>query len=782
MFKHVKLSVVASLIDRCLHHSMNGLLPIAASMDPQRSRPMNRDRIFNYYVGVIGVFGLASLIFATINTDYSVITPSVGFLIVVALFATSRLTLSLPHSKSYLSFADTMIFFAFVYFGGELAILLATLEVSISCIYLKYEGYPLRKLAIPFNISSTAFSTAITYLVWRSLPVLGIGGDYSQSSDLITTLGILAVVQFLALSGFAAIFYAIKNDSSVWQMWRKVCFSSSMTQVAGAGLAGIAYKLISYGDLLTLSVSLVIFGIGYINYRQLIHNINESIDQAEQAEREKTEIARAKAEEVQEHAKQLTSLLEKEEEITRDLRQSQRDLKYAAFHDSLTDLPNRAYLVERLNLLLQLGPEVASRYYVLFLDLSRFKNINDSLGHTVGDEVLRVVALRLRRCLRDEDTIARLGGDEFAIILNDLSSLNEAKSFAFRIYDQLTQPFVIQGNKIFSDLHIGIAPFDHEQVKPEDILRDADIAMHNAKDRNISVAVFDKEIRAQYLQHIKLEGDLRYAIEREEMTMHYQPLVALKDGGLIGFEALLRWHHSDLGFVSPGVFIPISEDSGIIIPITKWILNETCVQMAKWRRINDEFEDLSVSVNISGRHLADRSLIEDVTNALSASGLPAKCLKLEITESTAMENAERTIQTLNDLSDLGVKLSIDDFGTGYSSLSYLHRLPFDTLKIDRSFVMNVGEGGEDSGILQTIVSLTKNLKKEVVAEGIETEKQLSLLRDLGCDYGQGYLFSKPLPSNDMETLLYKRKTWLPAGYEERGSFSDDVVEAPSQLA
>jgi diguanylate cyclase (GGDEF)-like protein len=675
-----------------------------------------------------------------------------------------------------------MIFFAFVFFGGELAILLAVLEILVSCLYLKHKGVKFETYAIRFNVFSAAVGTGGTYLVWRSLPYFGLTNDYLTTPNLVTSLGVLAFAQFIFISLLASIYYSLKRSQSLWKTWKIEGFSVSMTHIAGAGLAGIAYKLISYGDLLTISISVSILGIAYLNYRQLIRDINESIEQAEQAEREKTEIARAKAEEVQEHAVQLKSLLEKEEEISRDLRQSKQDLEYAAFHDSLTDLPNRAYLVERLNLLLQLGSDVANRYYVLFLDLSRFKNINDSLGHTVGDEVLRVVALRLRRCLRDEDTIARLGGDEFAIILNDLSSLNEAKSHAFRIYDQLTQPFVIQGNKIFSDLHIGIAPLDHEQMKPEDILRDADIAMHNAKDRNVSVAVFDKEIRSQYLQHIKLEGDLRYAIEREEMAMHYQPMVALKDGGLIGFEALLRWYHSELGFISPAEFIPISEDSGIIVPITKWILNETCTQMAKWRRINDNHENLTVSVNISGRHLADKSLLKDVTDALSASGLPAKCLKLEITESTAMENAERTIQTLNDLSHLGVKLSIDDFGTGYSSLSYLHRLPFDTLKIDRSFVMNVGEGGEDTGILQTIVSLTKNLKKEVVAEGIETEEQLTLLRDLGCDYGQGYLFSKPLPSNEMETLLYKRRTWLPTIYEEGSAFSQTIVEAPHQLA
>jgi EAL domain-containing protein (putative c-di-GMP-specific phosphodiesterase class I) len=331
---------------------------------------------------------------------------------------------------------------------------------------------------------------------------------------------------------------------------------------------------------------------------------------------------------------------------------------------------------------------------------------------------------------------------------------------------------MIQGNRIFSDLHIGIAPFESEHMSPEDILRDADIAMHNAKDKNIGIAFFDKEVRSTYLEHIKLEGELRYALEKQELVMNYQPLISLKSGELLGFEALLRWHHSDLGLISPAKFIPISEDSGLIIPITVWILQETCTQLAIWRGISDDYKDLLISVNISGKHLAEESLVRDVQNALKVSGIPAESLKLEITETTAMENADRTIEILLRLKQLGVQISIDDFGTGYSSLNYLHKLPFDTLKIDRSFVINASEGDEDSEILQTIVSLTKNLKKKVIAEGIETVEQLRLLTDLGCDYGQGYLFSRPLPKSDMETMLYKKTNWLPVLTEE------EIVESP----
>lgn len=718
------------------------------------------------YIALIYSFGSTAIIYALYNLEKGLFSWQSSLFLLIGLLITSRLTLSLPTSNSYVNFSDMMIFFAFLYYGGETAVLLAVTEAAFSCYYLKYTGVSFTKTTIFFNIASVSLVTSITFLVWTYLPSFGIPHDYGRTDYLISTLAILAITQFLGLSSLMTIFFSLKNNQNVFKVWKNVCFTSSMTHIAGAASAGVFYKLFSLGSIFTIAVSFIVFGIVYLNYRQMISNIKKSIKQAEEAVREKTEANKRITSETQAHADQLKILLEQEEKISTDLRQSKKDLEYAAFHDKLTDLPNRNYLVERLNLLLELGIGVSQTYYVLFLDLSRFKNINDSLGHTIGDEVLKVVALRLRRVLRDEDTIARLGGDEFAIILNDLPSIETAQDFARRIYEKLTKPYVIQGNKIFSDLNIGIAPFDSEQLKPEDVLRDADIAMHNAKEKKINIAVFDKDIRLEYLEHLKLEDDLRYATEKNELSMHYQPLINLKDGSLLGFEALLRWHHSELGFISPAKFIPISEDSGLIIPITKWILQETCVQLVNWKKISDDYKDLLVSVNISGRHLAVDNLFEDVQNALEVSGLPARSLKLEITESTAMDNASRTIKILNELKKIGVQISIDDFGTGYSSLSYLHKLPFDTLKIDRSFVINATEGDEDSEILQTIVSLTKNLKKEVIAEGIETEEQLKLLTDMGCHYGQGYLFSRPLPKCDMETMLYKKTSWMPHFVEE----------------
>lgn len=723
---------------------------------------MNPNKTFKLLLSVLIFFGCCSIVYAIVHLPYEKLDWKSSLLIVLTLLISTRLTLSLPRSQFHLSFSDTVIFLSFLLFGGEVAILLATLEVFINCLYLKFiKHYPLTFTGIAFNISNTIVSVAVTYIMWLVLPTFGFPHLYQTATNLISTLAVLALVHFTALSVFASFYYSLLKNLDLWKSWKEIGFPSSMTQIAGAGLAGVIYKLLSFADVFTITISFFVFVIAYLNYRQMIKNINQSIEQAETAEREKADIAEQKAKEMEAHAEQLEILLKKEEKISEDLRQSKNDLEYAAFHDNLTELPNRAYLIERLDLLLQMGMEVSSKYYVLFLDLSRFKNINDSLGHTIGDEVLRVVAKRLKSCLREEDTIARLGGDEFAIILNDLETLEDAMNFANQIYTKLTEPYKIQGNKIHSDLNIGIAPLNNEQTKPEDILRDADIAMHSAKERNLGVAIFDKEIRSKYLEYIKLEDDLRYAVEKQEFEMNYQPLISLKDGELMGFEALIRWHHSQLGLISPVKFIPISEDSGLIIPITKWILQETCVQIAKWQKISPDYKNLLVSVNISGKHLTEESLIEDVKNALAFSGLNPNSLKLEITETTAMKDAERTIEILNQLKQLGVHLSIDDFGTGYSSLNYLHRIPFDTLKIDRSFVWMADGINNDSQILETIVALTKNLKKATIAEGIETEAQLKFLQSIGCDYGQGYLFCKPQQKDDMETMLYKKTKWLP---------------------
>lgn len=738
---------------------------------------MNQENTSRVYKLAVTVLGGLGLLWAIYSLPPAVFSWGFAFTVIFTVLITPRMSIALPRSKFILSFSDSIIFLAFVIYGGVAAVLLAVIETTANCFYLRGKGVKFGRLIVPFNVGVSAVSVTACLLAWSALlNYTKTSFNFDLTSDLIIALGFLAFVQFLVSSSAVAYLSSIITADSFLRIWKRECFAGSLTYTAGAGLAFVIYELISAANFLVTGLVVMVLSVIYINYRQTVFEINESIEQAAQAEREKINILELKAREAKNHAVELRFLLEKEEEINEELKQSKAALEHAAFHDFLTDLPNRTYLVERLNLLIEIGVETSHRYYVLFLDLKRFKSINDRLGHNIGDRILRLVGKRLLRILREEDTVARLGGDEFAIILNDLSSIVEAKGMAAQIYEKLAQPFLIEGHKIFSDLHIGIAPFDAEHHKPEDVLRDADIAMHYAKDHSLSVAVFDKKLRALYLEKISLEADLRFALERGELSMFYQPLIYLKDGSLKGFEALLRWNHSQKGFISPAQFIPIAEDSGLIIPITKWILNETCTQIAEWQKLNVSYEDLLVSVNISGKHLTDENLVKDVQKVLETTDLAPNSLKLEITESTAMDNPQQSIQILNDLKKLGIQLSIDDFGTGYSSLSYLHRLPFDALKIDRSFVSEVGERGENSKILQTIVSLAKNLRMRTYAEGIETEAQLAVLQNLGCDYGQGYLIAKPLPKEQMERMLYQNHQWLSAG-----KTSDDAALAENSV-
>ncbi|MEO6655952.1 MAG: PAS domain S-box protein [Pyrinomonadaceae bacterium] len=427
----------------------------------------------------------------------------------------------------------------------------------------------------------------------------------------------------------------------------------------------------------------------------------------------------------------------------------EEQLLHDAFHDGLTGLANRARYMDHLRMTIERSKSRHSNpYAVLFLDFDRFKVINDSLGHAEGDELLKQIARRLEALTRTGDLLARLGGDEFVILLNEMLEVNDAIHVAERIQQDLKKPFDLSGNKVFITASIGIALSTDGHKRAEDMLRDADIAMYRAKAKGKArYQVFNHTIRAQATTRLQLETELRQAIEKNEFEMHYQPIIHLETSRLSGFEALVRWRHPTRGMVSPDDFISAAEENGLILPLGRWILTESCRQMRTWHATRPLASGLTVNVNLSCKQFLQPDLAEQVAESLDATGLAARFLKLEITESHLIDNNEKAVKTMNRLRELGVEISLDDFGTGYSSLSYLHRLPVNSLKIDRSFISRMTESEENYEIVRTIITLARNLKMKVVAEGIETSEQLAQLHRLNCEYGQGYFISRPLEAH-----------------------------------
>lgn len=433
----------------------------------------------------------------------------------------------------------------------------------------------------------------------------------------------------------------------------------------------------------------------------------------------------------------------------------EQQLLHDAFHDSLTGLPNRALFMDRLGQSLRHAQRRRERLFaVLFLDLDRFKLVNDSLGHGAGDRLLVEIARRLEACIRPGDTAARLGGDEFTVLLEDVRDGADAAQVAERLQREIRRPVTLDGQDVFTSASIGIALSAAAYERAEDILRDADIAMYRAKAKGGSRhEVFDPAMYARAVALLKMETDLRRAIDRGEFAVHYQPIVSLRDGRIAGFEALVRWNHPHRGLVLPMEFIRMAEETALVVDIDRWVLREACRQLQEWHQRYPDARPLSVSVNLSGRHFAQPDLAEHLRRTLRATGLQGDCLGLEITESVLLDTTEASHEALHELRRDGTRLYLDDFGTGYSSLSYLHRFPIDALKIDRSFVTSLRPGGQGQEIVRTILSLAQNLDIHVVAEGVETAEQLAALKALRCEYAQGYAFSPPLPGAQAEALL-----------------------------
>jgi diguanylate cyclase (GGDEF)-like protein len=448
-------------------------------------------------------------------------------------------------------------------------------------------------------------------------------------------------------------------------------------------------------------------------------------------------------------------------------REAKERLRHEATHDPLTGLPNRALFMENLAAAMERSAgrereDPPSSFALLFLDLDRFKNVNDSLGHGIGDLLLVGIARRIEDCMRETDTVARLSGDEFVALLEDLDGPEDAATIAGRIQSRLQTPFKIYGHELFTTASIGVVvnPADYEE--PEELLRDADTAMYRAKDGGKARhVVFDRTMRTRAVSLLRLETDLRRAVEFDEFVVHYQPIIHLSSGRVYGFEALVRWDHPERGMVPPGVFIALAEETGLIVPIGLSVLREACRQTALWRERFPDHRPLGVSVNLSAAQLIRPDFPDEVSRILEETKIGGRDLTLEITESAIMADEEIAAKALSRLTALGVKLHVDDFGTGYSSLGRLHEYPVAALKVDRSFVRRMGAeaSGENAEIVETIITLARQLGMNVVSEGIETHEQLDRLRDIGCDYGQGYLFSRPVPAEAAEALLAADRVW-----------------------
>ena len=446
-------------------------------------------------------------------------------------------------------------------------------------------------------------------------------------------------------------------------------------------------------------------------------------------------------------------------ERTEALERANAQLRFDAFHDRLTGLANRALFNDRLAHALEREKRDArSNFAVLYLDFDRFKVINDSLGHAAGDKLLVAISGRLQTCVRPADTVARLGGDEFTILLEDVTGVDEAVQVAERIQAALLKPFELDGCRTHISVSVGIVSSKIGYNAVSEIMRDADIAMYRAKALGKARhALFDTAMRERALNVLTLENDLRKALEQETLQVHYQPIVAAKDSRPAGFEALVRWEHERHGAISPAEFVPVAEETGLIIALDRFVLREACKQVVAWQRQFPNDPSLSLSVNFSSQQFLCSDLVTFVKDVLFETGFEAANLHLELTETVMVDTSSTVQKTLEDLKTLGLQLHIDDFGTGYSSLSYLQHLPSQTLKIDRSFVQRMQDSVEGEELVRTIIKMAHNLGMTVVAEGVESETQRERLSSLGCEYLQGYLFSRPLPAAEVAAFMEQRE-------------------------
>ena len=712
------------------------------------------DRTLNTALLLLVPPGIVALAWAVYHFPVDKFGVGLITLSAVTIFFSGYLKIDLPRTKLHLTLSDALIFLSLLFYGGGLAVPLAMGEAAFSSLRLdraKNKKHSISPRTIVMNVLIAGFSTFATAFTVEAFfgreEMILLSGDNTKLALLLATM---AITQFAANTFLASAYVAARADKRMLDVWNEYCFNALTLFCSSALMAGLSAKAVLQTNMPMFALAIGFFAIIYITYKRYADDVILASDQAE-----RSEIARA--EEAEAHIVELNHYVAELRKTADELSMSRESFRHAAFHDMLTQLPNRSHILDTLGQLLKL--EENASFAVILLNLNRFRTINESLGYQTGDRVIRHIAKRLQGMAPAGGIVGHFGGDDFAIILRNVSDRAAVADFADSVVSTIAEVIRFKDRQVYTSASLGIALSDPAYTRAESLLRDADIAMRQAKDRRKGFMFFDPSMHSRAVSLQQLETDLRYAIVCNELEVFYQPIVDLGKLTLHGFEALVRWNHPQKGFILPNDFIPVSEDTGLVIPMTLQILRDACTQVVKWQRSNKANKNLSVSVNLSGKHFGDPSLVPQISKIIKETQIKPGRLKLEITESAAMDDAENTIETLHKIKGTGAKISLDDFGTGYSSLSYLQRFPVDTLKIDRSFVSSMDEATENDEIVRTIMALAKSLGLNVTAEGIENVQQLTNLRRLGCEYGQGYLFSPPVPVGVVDEMIADPDRW-----------------------
>lgn len=696
-------------------------------------------------------FALAAVMFAVYTFPGDRIDLGLLALGAVTIFVGSVLRIQLPRNNIHLTISDALLILIMLRYGAQPALVVAVIEAASTSLSFRRKGVPVKTRTILMNMMIAAIAVHVTAFALEY--VTGQEITTVRNTDLtgiaILMLGV-SLSLFLANTLLLTTFLASKSEKSILKVWSQYCPDALVMYLLSGAMAGMMLKALEQINIYMFAIVVGVSGVIYWTYRRNIDDVKKTSEEAQTAER-------LRAEQAEDHVKELEHYVGELERTGLALKESRQRFRYAAYHDGLTGLPNRNRFVDAITDQLDGG---TTKFALMFLDLNNFRAVNESLGYSVGDKLLLAVCERIGEIVGGDQLFGRFGGDEFAILTSATIDRVAASELAKRVVASFEQPFFLEGRRVFAHASIGIAFGHDEYVRAEEVIRDADIAMYFAKDRKIPFVVFSKEMHENAVKRLELATDLRTATERKEFQLFYQPIVRIEDKSLYGFEGLMRWNHPTRGLVSPGEFIPLAETTGLIVPMTVDVLRSGCEQLVEWQREMPSTQNIKLSLNLSAIHLSDANVVDHIETVIKETGIRPSSLKLEITESSVLENADQTIEVLWRIKALGVRLSIDDFGTGYSSLSYLHRFPVDTLKIDRSFVSTMEDGSESEEIVRTVLTLAKALKLSVIAEGIETGYQYRQLQTLGCEYAQGYLFSRPVSPGDATILLDGENEWL----------------------